>query len=68
MKRWKHPLVLEASEPGTAQGHGLSDSCKHGSKSLLALLRTADSCVISEQANDAIQRGASSERQLTVVV
>jgi hypothetical protein len=40
------------------QGRGLPSNCRHGSHSLLALLRTAADNIISQDANDAMQRGA----------
>jgi hypothetical protein len=39
------------------QGRGLPSNCRHGSRSLLALLRTAADNIISQDANDAMQRG-----------
>lgn len=45
------------------QGKGLPVGCRHGSKALLALLRTADGNIISQEANDAMQRGAKTAEQ-----
>lgn len=42
---------------GMVQGHGPPSNCCHGSKTLLALLCTAEQHIISREANDTVQRG-----------
>lgn len=65
---WKARKNLKHTNNHDAQGYGLSDTCKHGSTALLALLRVVDGFVISERANDAFERGALTLKSIPVPI